>query len=130
MSRLDDELRNALRPTDPAPDFTDRVLARLALTEGSRRREPAPVNWLDRLRRALLPPGPRWALAASFSVLLVALIGWQQYQRQQRLRAEGESAKAQVIYALGLASAKLNIAQRKILERQEAAGEPRRPSHQ
>jgi len=53
------------------------------------------------------------------------VIGVNRYRANQRTRAEGEIAKAQVMLALRIASAKLNFAQRKVLSRQDERN-PRR----
>jgi hypothetical protein len=122
MSRLDDELKWALRRREPSPDFAERVLARIALQEATP--VPARRSWW----RALLPRADsfhvgrskmRWAVVGALTCLLAATIGIQRYRVNQRTRAEGEMARAQVMLALQIASAKLNVAQRKVLIRQD-----------
>ena len=118
MSRLDDELRWALRRREPSPDFAERVVARIALQNATP--QPARSRWW----RALLPLqlgrwNMRWAVVGALACLLAATIGVHQYRVNQRTRAEGEVAKAQVMLALQIASAKLNVAQRKVLIRQD-----------
>jgi hypothetical protein len=108
MSRLDDELRNALRREDPGEDFTKRVLERAAAL-------PAKRNWRERLPAVFGPAGNRWAAGALAASLLIG-VGGVEYRRQQRMRAEGEAAKAQLIVALRIAGSKLRLAQAKVLQ--------------
>jgi negative regulator of sigma E activity len=128
MSRLDDELRWALRRREPSQDFAERVLARIALQDA------APIPARNSWWRALLP-GPhsfemrrwnlRWAMVGALACLLAVTVGVHRYRVNERTRAEGEVAKAQVMLALQIASAKLNFAQRKVLSRQDERN-PRR----
>jgi len=118
MSRLDDELRWALRRREPSQDFAERVLARIALQDAAPK--PARGSWW----RALLP-GPRWAMVGALACLLAVTVGVHRYRVNERTRAEGEVAKAQVMLALQIASAKLNFAQRKVLSHQDERN-PRR----
>lgn len=87
---LDDELRSALERREPSPDFTARVLARVA----AQPMRPARV-W------------PRWVAAMAASLLLAA--GALEYRHYQ-----GERAKAQVMLAVRIAGSKLNKAQKKV----------------
>jgi hypothetical protein len=120
MSRLDDELKSIFRREEPSPDFADRVLARIALQEAAP--QPAKSSWwrplLDltqSLRWAPQRAQMRWALAGALAILLAGTAGFYRYREVQRERAEGEMARAQVMYALQIASAKLNVAQKKVL---------------
>lgn len=130
MSRLEEELRTALRREDPSPDFTDRVMARIAAlpAENKQGKERKQTNrrpsWPRRLAefferfRALQFPGFKWATAAGLVCLLMfAAIGIHRYREHQRAiveMAEGEKAKEQVMLAMKIASAKLNAAQKKV----------------
>jgi hypothetical protein len=92
---LEDELRLALRRKEPSPEFTERVLARVAGVPARR----APRPWM------------RWVAAMAASILLAGLLaaggmGYQQYR--------GERAKSQVLLALRIAGGKLNKAQKKV----------------
>jgi hypothetical protein len=67
----------------------------------------------------------KWAAVGAMACLLMtATFGVRYYREQQRLQAEmlaaeqaeGERAKSQVMLALQIASAKLNVAQRKVKE--------------
>ena len=94
MSSLDDELRSALRRREPLPDFTERVLARVAA---------APVGRAPRVSLA----GVRWVAAMAATLLLAA--GGLEYRHYQ-----GERAKDQVLLAVRIAGSKLNKAQKKV----------------
>ena len=102
MSRLDDALREAFRSQDPGPDFTACVLTAAA---GARPKERA--SWWGAL-------GLRWATAAALAcVLLVG--GSIEYRRQQEER-QGRLAKQQLVLALHIAGAKLNMARDRVQE--------------
>jgi len=124
MNNFDDELKLALRREDPSPDFTDRVMARVAeLQKREKPREEA--GWLRRLAEFFQPPQMRWAMAGAMAILLVvAGFGVHHRRESERRRlaeiAEGERAKEQVMLAMRIASAKLNVAQKKV---KEAAGQ-------
>jgi len=90
MSRLDDELKVALGRVDPPPGFAGRVLARAE----SRR------------------SGRQWWIAAIAAGLLLA--GGLEFERERRIRAQGEAAKQQVIMALQITSNKLQFIKEKI----------------
>lgn len=112
MSRLDDELKSIFRRQEPSPDFAERVLARIALQEAA----PARVSWWRRLLALARPPQMRLALAGALCLLIAAgIFGVYRYRQVERERVEGEMARAQVIYALQIASSKLNVAQRRVL---------------
>jgi hypothetical protein len=95
MSRFDDELREAMRREDPGPQFTASVLAKAA---GA----PAKVSWW-----------PRWAMAGAFACLL--LVGGLEVRHEQEAR-QGRAAKQQLVLALHIAGAKLNLARDKVQE--------------
>ena len=89
---LEEELRAALRPREPSPDFAGRVIA--AAAHQSVR--PARRAWT------------RWVAAIAAGVVLTAgAAGYRQY--------EGERAKSQVLLALRITAAKLGKAQKKVL---------------
>jgi hypothetical protein len=78
MSRLDDELRNAFRREPPPPDFTVRLLERIA-------QQPAPrPRWWQRLAMLVEPPKLRWVAIGVTASLLLA-IGAAQYSKYSRL---------------------------------------------
>ena len=74
MSRLDDELRKALRREQPPDDFTARLLNRVA------RQPEARARWWQRLALLLDPPKLRWVAIGVTASLLLA-IGAAQYRR-------------------------------------------------
>ena len=92
MSRLDDELRYALRRKEPPEGFADRVMARLPVTMPARR--PSMV-W-------------RWVAAAAACLMVVA--GTDQYQQYRR----GMEAKHQLLQALEITQAKLELVESKL----------------
>ena len=100
MSRLDDALRDALRREDPGPQFTARVLAQAA-------RVPPKQSWW---RSAA---GLRWVTAGALACLLLA--GGVEYRREQQIR-QGRMAKEQLVMALHIAGAKLNLARDRVQE--------------
>jgi hypothetical protein len=90
MSRLDDELKIALRREDPPAGFAERVLAGAPATRWTR---------------------PRWAAAIAAALLLAAGV---EFERERRLRAEGEQAKQRVMLALHITGSKLRQVKEKI----------------
>jgi hypothetical protein len=109
MSYLEDDLRAALERTEPPPEFTGRVLARL------NGQGPRKVAWWELLGVLLRPPRIQWV---ALSVILSVIIPFAgvQYQKQRRLRAQGEKAKEQLVFAVRVAGNKLHRVQQKVLE--------------
>ena len=104
MQFSEEDLRSALRRKDPGTFFTKRVMAQVSRDPpmGDVRRPERPLR-----RPWLLTRKP--ALAGAFLAVLV-VVGWvglAQYQRAQQRRA-GEFAKQRAIFALRIATAKLN----------------------
>jgi len=129
MNRFDEEMRKALRREEPSPDFTDRVMARVA--ESQRQEKPREkTDWLRRLVEFFQPPTMKWAMTGAMAIaLVVAGFGVHYRLENERRRlaeiAEGEHAKEQVILAMRIASAKLNIAQKKVHETASHEGGPK-----
>lgn len=92
---LDDELRAALQRRDPSPDFTNRVLARVAAESARPASRTGSQKWT------------RWVAAMAASLLLAA--GTLEVRHYR-----GERAKAQVLLALRITATKLNKAQKKV----------------
>jgi hypothetical protein len=109
MNRLEDELKNCLKRKEPPAEFTDRLLKRISAPPS-----PRPDGW-QKLLSLFAPPKIRWVSASVLACLLVAF-GVSQYRSYQRVRAEGELAKTQLILGLQIAGNKLNFAQKKVLE--------------
>jgi len=129
MNRFDEELKLALRREEPAPDFTDRLMARVA--ELQKREKPGKeAGWLRRLAEFFQPTQMKWAMAGAMAILLV-IAGFGVHHRRESERkrlaeiAEGERAKEQVMLAMRIVSAKLKVAQKKV---NEAAGHEDRGS--
>jgi hypothetical protein len=120
MNHFDDELRHALRREEPSPDFTDRVMARVAKLQ-KQEKPGEEAGWLKRLAEFFQPPQMKWAMAGAMAILLV-IAGFGVHHRRENERrrlaeiAEGERAKEQVMLAMRIVSAKLNIAQKKVNE--------------
>lgn len=130
MNRFDDQLKNALRREEPSADFTDRLMsrvARLPLQETERRRDGGKErqkDWWRKVVELFQPPQMKWAMAGAMAALLIAGgIGVNRYRQHQlelqrqaaiAAEAEGQRAKEQVMFAMRIASAKLNIAQKKV----------------
>jgi negative regulator of sigma E activity len=90
---FEQQLRDALRPVDPAEGFEQRVMARISS-------EPA------RTRAKVI----RWAvpLAIAASMAFVAILGT--YQWQERREQQGLEARRQLLEALRLTGEKLDVA--------------------
>jgi hypothetical protein len=120
MSRIEDELRMALRREEPSADFSDRVMARIVASsiETEREKQREKVSWRRRLAGLFHPPQVKWAMAGALSLLLIfAAFGVHRRREHQRAleeMAEGQRAKEQVMVAMKIASAKLNVAQKKV----------------
>jgi hypothetical protein len=122
MNRLEDELKSALRREQPSADFADRVMARIARLPAKQEKERKHTAWLKRLAGFFQPPQLKWAMAGAMACLLVfAGVGLKQNRERRRAIeiAEGEKAKEQVMLAMRIASAKLNVAQKKVQENHE-----------
>ncbi len=138
MSRMEEELKQALRREDPGPDFADRVLARIAALPAAAAPEAAPetvpqkADWWQKLllffqalgqsfgQSLSLTPQLKLAMAGALAcAVLVSVVGIQRYRAHERAlaeAAEGQKAKEQVMLAMRIASAKLNVAQKKVRE--------------
>lgn len=142
MSRMEEELKQALRREDPGPDFADRVLARIAALPAAAAPEaaletvPQKADWWQKLllffqalgqslgqsfgQSLSLTPQLKLAMAGALAcAVLVSAVGIQRYRAHERAlaeAAEGQKAKEQVMLAMRIASAKLNVAQKKVRE--------------
>ncbi len=105
MSRLEDELRTALRREQPSAGFAGRVLARAA--------QPRRSFW-DFFHL----PAFRWAVAGALALIMV--VAGLEYRREQE-RARGEAAKQQLMLALRITGSKLRLAQHKVQQLQGPA---------
>lgn len=100
MSRLEDDLRQALARQEPPADFTERVLAR------ARAEAPQASVW-ERLSSFLRMPALRLATAAALCVVLAVGVS---FEEQRRTREQGEAAKQKLLLALKITSSKLHTA--------------------
>jgi hypothetical protein len=95
---LEDPLRKALRPVDPAEGFADRVMSRIDSASAT----PPSRRWLpDRFR------GWPAALAASVVLGVAVIYGWQA-ERERR----GLEARRQLLEALHITGEKLDLVYR------------------
>lgn len=97
MDHLEQELRAALKKTDPSPFFEAKVLAAAARQARARK---------TTLRM-------RWFTAVIATVLVVMGVFWQ-HQRAVEERARGEAAKARLMLALRITGEKLDEIQEKV----------------
>ena len=109
MSNLEENLKAALERAEPPSQFTARVLARL-----NGQAPPRLSSW-ELFGVFLRPPRIQWV---ALSVILSSVIPFAgiQYQKERRLRAEGEKAKDQLVFAVHVAGNKLRRVQQKVLE--------------
>ncbi len=105
---FEDELRRALRPQDPGPEFVGAVMRAVS----GRPRAAAPVSMAA--TRAMRIPSVRMgaALAATF-IAAVGLVRWDHYLQ------EGNHAREQAMQALLLASQNLNVVHRVVRDSEE-----------
>jgi hypothetical protein len=131
MQFSEDDLRSALRPKDPGPEFTQRVMARVNQQEHAK---PVPAisktvnskTWWSRLAHEwLAPSGWRPAIVGAMAVVLMVTAAWigiERYQsyieqvRNQKVQEElqARNAEQQAVRALRITSAKLNHVFQKI----------------
>ena len=110
MNSFEEKLRNAMRREPAPPGLAEKVLARAGAFP-----RPAASRWRT-FGRCFSLPAWRLAGAVAAAGLLIAVAALVQRQHQERLRHQGEMAKAQVTEALRVASTKLNVARRKVEE--------------
>jgi len=119
---LEEELKRALRREDASPKFADRVMERIAGSTAATRRQNSRngKDWRQRLADFFKPARMKWVAAGATAALLIfASFGVHRYREHQRAIAEiaeGERAREEVILAMKIASAKLNIAQKKVVD--------------
>lgn len=113
MHFSEDDLRDALRRKDPGSGFTQRVMARTRQADANAvktttaappaRRYPSLWRWLQ---------SPALVTAAVLLLVAGSWLGFRQYERVQRERAEAK-VQQQTILALRITAAKLT----RVLER-------------
>lgn len=108
MSYLEDDLKMALQRTEPSEDFVGRVLARV-------KQPPPEPGWWKRLTVLLRPPRLQW-VAACIILSVVIPVSGVQYRKEQRMRAEGEKAKEQLMFAVRVAGSRLHRVRQKVLK--------------
>ncbi len=95
-TKFEEQLRDALRPVDPAEGFAERVMARVGEKQPRARR-----GWRNRFA------GPSVALAASLILGVIVFHAWQVQRERQGLQA-----RQQLIEALRVTGEKLDLAYR------------------
>lgn len=110
MTRLEEQLKEALAGREPSEDFAARVLAK-ANEEAAEARANRRGDWRDWLRA---PAGWRLASAAACAVLLAASgsVIYEQHEREAR----GEAAKEKLMTAVRIAGVKLQQVHRRVLD--------------
>jgi hypothetical protein len=102
MDRMEEKLKQALQRRDPSPDFSARVMARIA-EEKTRREQPWWQTWFA--------PGRSMALAGSLAVLMLAAgLGYREYVQRQRAM----EARDQILQALQITGTHLNRVNRMV----------------
>jgi len=96
MTDFEHQLRRALERKDPSPDFAARVMAQA--TGG--RRSPW-MHWRG------------WAAAGLAASLCLGAVELE-LRHQQKVRREGEQARAQLVQAMQITSVKLRHIQKKV----------------
>jgi hypothetical protein len=108
MSYLEDDLKMAMRRTEPPAGFAERVLAR---ANGP---APAEPRWWEYLMVLVRPPRLQWVALSLIVSIMIPAAGV--YRKERLARAEGERAKEQLVFAVHVAGNKLHRVQQKVLE--------------
>ena len=98
MTDFEDQIRRALERKEPSADFAARVMARAAAVQITDRRPPV---WR------------RWAAAGLAASLCLGALGLEM-ERRERMREQGQAARAQLIQALEITSSKLQRIHKKV----------------
>ena len=105
MKDIDQALKQALRRSQPAENFVDRVLARLE-------EERSEIVARPKVR-PLYGPMLRWAVAAVVILSIAIGLAYQQHARRVE-RAKAIVAKQQVMLALRITGSKLRVAKQRV----------------
>lgn len=97
MSRLEEKLREALKPEEPPSGFADRVMATAHASSRS---------------GIFMRQGLRWLVAGGLCALIA--VGGIGYYHQRAEKAQSEAAKQQLMLALQIAGEQLQLVQSKI----------------
>jgi hypothetical protein len=97
MHGFENDLKSALARRQPPEGFADRVMARIS--------PPRQSRWTQ-----------SWMAAAAAFALAVLGGGVYEYQKAERLRHQGERARAELVFALEVASEKLHNTRVKIVQ--------------
>lgn len=108
MSYLEDDLKMALRRTEPPEGFANRVLAR---ANGNAATKP---SWWQYMTVLVRPPRLQWVALSLIVSFMIPAAGV--YRKERQARAEGERAKEQLVFAMRMTGNKLHRVQQKVLE--------------
>lgn len=123
MQFSEDDLRSALQRKDPGPEFTQRVMARLAQQNVSKtanaKEASAKAKELSGWRSWFAGSGSRPVMAGAMAAVIFAIMAWmgiERYQgyieqvQNQKVQEEkvARQAEEQAFRALRITSAKLN----------------------
>ena len=97
MTDFEDQLRRALERKEPSANFAARVVTQATAAE----KRSWPTDWRS------------WPAAAVATSVLLGGLGVE-LERRERVRHEGEGARAQLVQAMQITSTKLNQIQRKV----------------
>jgi hypothetical protein len=100
--RLEDELRRAFQPEEPADGFAERVAARIAVTT---------------TRNAFVPTAKQRLAGMAMVAAVVLAAGSTLYLAHRRQVAEAERVRSEAMVGLRIASAKLNEVHTRLLQR-------------
>ena len=117
---LEDDLRRAVRPVDPGPEFTARVLA--AVEADAHGVRPAGADRPDAAARLAAPAFRRqWARRSwmwpALAASLIGAVAGARYFEVKRETERGLEARTQLMQALRVTSEKLAVAREVIDEK-------------
>jgi negative regulator of sigma E activity len=122
---IDDELRRALKPVDPGPEFTSRVLAAVQAEDresgADAVRAMSPAGWTASRPMSVASTSRgswarrSWLWPAVAASLVGAVVGARWFE-DRRETERGLQARTQVMQALRLTSNKLNVAREVIAD--------------
>jgi len=103
MDRMEEKLKQALQRRDPSPDFSARVMARIA-EEKTRREQPWWRIWF----------APSWRMAMTGGLACLLLVGAGVGYREYRERQRALEARDQILQALQITGTQLNRVNRMV----------------
>lgn len=113
---LEQALRRALRAADPGEDFCDRVVARVEASAAKRTEVTSRALAVRRLPRGV---GARWGSVA-LAACVIAGVGLAHWRQEALERQRGLEARAQLLQALSITSANLNVVRDAVAREEES----------